>query len=103
MQHLRSFAAPDRYSARKMSKPINFVCVAPTAKQVHLAGDFNGWDPVALPMNRQPDGAWLLQVAVHHGHHQYVFLVDGRPVLDPRANGVARDPKGERVSLIAVS
>ena len=86
-----------------MAKPINFVCVAPTARQVHLAGDFNEWDPLALPMWKQPDGAWLLQVPLHHGHHQYVFLVDGKPVLDPHAHGVARDPKGEKVSLIAVS
>jgi 1,4-alpha-glucan branching enzyme len=103
MQHPSSLSAPDRYSAKRMSKPINFVCIAPTAKEVHLTGDFNQWDPVASPMRRQPDGAWLLQVPLHHGHHQYVFLVDGKPMLDPRAHGVARDPKGEKVSLIAVS
>jgi 1,4-alpha-glucan branching enzyme len=103
MHYLRPLSSPDRYSAKRMSKPINFVCVAPGAKQVSLSGDFNGWDPAALPMARQPDGAWMLQVPLHHGHHQYVFLVDGKAVLDPRAHGIARDPKGERVSLIAVS
>jgi hypothetical protein len=54
-------------------------------------------------MVRQPDGAWLLQVPLNHGHHQYRFLVDGKAALDPHAQGVARDPKGEKVSLIAVS
>ncbi len=103
MQQVRSFFDPNRYSALKMTKPVSFVCVAPEARQVHLTGDFNAWNPVASPMNRQPDGAWLLQVPLHHGHHQYVFLVDGKPALDPRAHGVARDPKGQRVSLIAVS
>ena len=93
----------DRYSARRMSKPVNFVCVAPGARQVHLAGDFNAWNPTANPMNRQPDGAWRLQVSLHHGHHHYVFLVDGKPLLDPNATGVSRDPKGERVSLLSVS
>ncbi len=97
------FSAPNRYSARKMVKPINFVCVAPEAKEVHLAGDFNGWNPGAHPMRRQPDGAWLVQVPLHHGHHQYIFVVDGRRVLDPHATGIARDHKGERVSLLAVS
>jgi 1,4-alpha-glucan branching enzyme len=66
-------------------------------------GDFNGWNPEAHPMQRQPDGAWLLQVPLHHGHHQYRFLVDAKPVLDPRASGVVRDRNGERASLIAVS
>ena len=45
MHQERSFFSPDRYSAKKMAKPVNFVCVAPDAKQVHLAGDFNDWDP----------------------------------------------------------
>lgn len=38
------------YSARKMTKPVNFYCPAsPGASQVNLAADFNGWDPDSLP------------------------------------------------------
>lgn len=95
--------SPSRYSAKKMAKPVNFICRAPEAKEVALVGDFNTWDAAAHPMTRQPDGAWSIQVPLHHGHHQYRFLVDGKPVLDPKAQGIARDEKGERVSLIAVS
>src|SRR5512142_1273277 len=83
-----SIFAPNRYSARKMAKPVNFVCVAPGAKTVQLSGDFNGWNPVSHPMQKQPNGAWFLQVQLHHGHHQYRFLVDGTPMLDPQAQGV---------------
>ena len=54
-------------------------------------------------MNRQPDGAWTLQVEMCHGHHHYHFLVDGETRLDPRAQGIGRNSKNERVSLIAVS
>lgn len=86
-----------------MQKPINFHCQAPHARQVALVGDFNGWHPHAHPMHRQPDGSWFAQVPLHHGHHRYVFLVDGQPALDPRANGVARNDNNERVSVIAVS
>jgi 1,4-alpha-glucan branching enzyme len=103
MHSARSLLAPNPYSAKNMSKPITFVCLAPSAKEVYLTGQFNGWDPQAQPMRRQPDGAWFVQVALHHGHHQYRFLVDGKPMLDPRANGTARDEQGERASLIAVS
>jgi len=103
MQQVRSFFAPGRYSAKKMAKPINFVCVAPQAKQVHLSGDFNDWDPTAHPMKQQPDGAWLLQAHLNHGHHHYRFLVDGNAVLDPHAQGITRDHQGAKVSLIAVS
>jgi 1,4-alpha-glucan branching enzyme len=98
-----SLFAPNRYSAKKTVKPVNFVCRAPEAKQVLLTGDFNAWDPGSHPMRRQSDGAWVVQVALHHGHHRYQFLVDGKPELDPMANGVTRDAKGEKVSLLSVS
>ncbi len=103
MYHAGSFFPADRYSAKKMAKPVNFVCVAPKAKSVFLTGDFNGWSPTANPMARQPEGAWSAQVLLHHGHHQYRFLVDGKPVLDPKAHGIGRDAKGEKTSLIPVS
>jgi len=86
-----------------MSKPVNFFCVAPKAQSVVLVGDFNDWDPDAHPMDRQADGSWHLVIPMHHGHHHYQFLVDGEPALDPKANGIARNEKNERVSLISVS
>ncbi|MFO1500345.1 MAG: isoamylase early set domain-containing protein [Verrucomicrobiota bacterium] len=96
-------SALHRYSAKRVSKPVNFVCYAPGAKQVAVIGDFNGWEPSTHPMKRQPDGAWMVQVQLTHGHHQYLFCVDGQPQLDPRAQGVARTAEGERVSLLAIS
>ena len=103
MHQVRSFFAPDRYSAKKMAKPINFVCVAPDAKQVHLAGDFNDWDPAATPLCRMPDGRWMASPELPHGYHQYLFLVDGRPALDPKARGIACNNRNGRVSIVAVS
>ena len=92
-----------RYSARNMAKPTNFFCAAPEAQSVAVVGDFNDRGPHVHPMQQQRDGSWHLQIPLNHGHHHYAFLVDGRPVLDPRAMGVARNEKNERVSLIAVS
>jgi 1,4-alpha-glucan branching enzyme len=103
MESASPFLSSPRYSARIMRKPVNFICKAPGAKRVCLVGEFNNWDPEAHPMERQSDGAWLVQVALHHGHHQYRFLVDGTPELDPRSTGTAKDSAGKRVSLIAVS
>lgn len=54
-------------------------------------------------MTRQPDGGWRAQIPLNHGHHHYLFLVDGKPTLDPRAQGTARNEQDEKVSLIAVS
>jgi len=91
------------YSAKKMAKPVNFICQAPEAGSVSLIGDFNDWHPDAHPMKRQADGAWLVQVQLNHGHHHYQFIVDGEATLDPRAQGVARNEKNEKVSLLSVS
>lgn len=94
---------PKAYSAKNMVKPVPFVCRALQAQAVFIMGDFNDWDPSAHPMRRQPDGAWRLDVPLNHGHHHYMFVVDGKPMLDPRAQGIARDHKGEKVSLVSVS
>lgn len=92
-----------RYSAKTMAKPVQFLCLAPEAQAVCLMGEFNRWNPRSHPMTRLPDGGWRIEVPLSHGHHQYLFVVDGQPTLDPRAQGVARNQHGERVSLIAVS
>jgi 1,4-alpha-glucan branching enzyme len=102
-KHAYRIATSDRYSAKKMAKPVPFTCIAPGAQAVCLMGDFNDWDPRSHPMKRQPDGAWRLDLPLNHGHHHYLFVVDGKPVLDPRAQGVARNHLNEKVSLLAVS
>ena|SRR5712691_6195675 len=89
--------------AVKTVKPINFYCDAPAAHSVTLIGDFNGWDPASHPMQRRPDGWWFLQVPLGHGYHQYLFIVDGTPTLDPHATGTGRNERYAKASLIAVS
>ena len=93
----------NRYSAKNTLVPVNFRYVDPKAKQVKLIGDFNGWDQEAHVMQRTPDGAWFLQLSIHSGHHRYLYLVDGEPMLDPQANGVTQSDEGIRVSLMMVS
>lgn len=93
----------DRYSAKRTTREVNFFCLAAEAKSVSVIGDFNNWQPGVHAMKRQPDGGWTLRIPLHHGHHRYVFCVDGKSVLDPRAQGISRNERNERVSLIAVS
>jgi 1,4-alpha-glucan branching enzyme len=98
-----SASALHRYSAKRTSRAVNFICSAPGAKQVSVIGDFNDWKPGVTLMRRQPDGAWMVQVNLTHGHHRYLFSVDGQPQLDPRAQGIAQTEGGQRVSLLAIS
>jgi len=92
-----------RYSARRNLHHASFFCTAPHAQCVALVGDFNDWDPTATPMCRMSDDRWMASLELPHGYHQYVFLVDGRPMLDPAADGVTRNSRQERVSLLAIS
>jgi 1,4-alpha-glucan branching enzyme len=87
----------------KPMQAVNFICQAPEAKSVSLVGDFNHWNPRANPLKQQPDKGWITRVDLKHGHHRYAFLVDDVLTLDPRAMGITRNDKGERVSLMAVS
>jgi 1,4-alpha-glucan branching enzyme len=87
----------------KNLRAVNFVCNSTEAKSVSLVGDFNQWEPASHPMKQMPDKSWLLNVELKHGHHRYAFLVDGVLTLDPRAQGITRNDKGERVSLVPVS
>jgi 1,4-alpha-glucan branching enzyme len=101
MNNIDEKPANGMHSAHNSFKVMNFYCFAPMANAVQLAGDFNHWHPVL--MNHRDGGWWYIQARLPHGHHQYRFLVDGRPVLDSHAIGTARDMDGKPVSLIAVS
>jgi thioredoxin 1 len=90
-------------SARRSLHHVDFFCQAPDARRVCLVGDFNDWNLAANPMQRTPDGYWRASLELPHGHHQYLFLVDGKPILDPNAAGKTRNERNEPVSLIAVS
>ena len=72
---------------------IPFAFPAPEARQVSLAGDFNNWDPLAMPMDKGVDGVWCLRVALKPGRHEYRFVADGVWRDDPAtpqriANGI---------------
>lgn len=103
MHSLPIFGKTNRYSAKNNIRTISFMHVAPQAQEVCLMGEFNQWDPKSHPMRKYPDGAWRLDLDFTHGHHQYLLMVDGQPVLDPRAHGITRNKNNERVSMIAVS
>ena len=104
MHPLRPASSPlQRLQAKATLKPINFIHLAPQAKEVFLVGDFNDWNPSSHPMKKGHDGAFGLSVTLGHGGHHYQFLVDGKRVNDPRAQGLARNESGEKVSLLLVS
>lgn len=75
---------------------IRFTYYDPTARQVYLAGDFNNWDPTALPMQRDDKGTWWVVVKLSPGRHEYKFVVDGQWTADP-ANPITAGAYGNSV------
>jgi len=52
------------------------------AKEVRLAGTFNGWNPAELLMNKMENG-WELPYVLAKGNYEYKFIVDGEWMTDP--------------------
>lgn len=82
-------------------KPAEFRVKAPKAKAVELVGDFNAWKPGLLSLRKGSDGFWSISVPVPAGKRRYLFLVDGEPKVDPKAD-TADGPEGRRVSVRVV-
>lgn len=64
------------------------------AKQVHLVGDFNGWDETATPMRKQKNGLFASTINLDKGQqYQFRYLIDGQIWLnDESADGYAQSP-----------
>jgi len=58
-------------------KEIEFTLYAPEVREVFLGGEFNSWDPQALPMKKDAQGVWRTKLKLPAGHHQYKFFIDG--------------------------
>jgi 1,4-alpha-glucan branching enzyme len=61
---------------KSMEKTVEFTFIAPDAKEVFLAGEFNGWDNQSLPMKKHKGGIWKTKVKLPPGCHEYKFFAD---------------------------
>ena len=67
---------------------------APEAREVLLLGAFRGWHVERLPMERDPDGRWHLELDVAPGEYLFRYEVDGDVRTDDEAHGTRLDPSG---------
>jgi hypothetical protein len=81
---------------------VHFEIDAPRARHVSLVGDFDGWNPTAMPMQRGGNGAWAIDVQLPPGRHAFAFSVDGRLAIDPTAAISADDNFGVPSSVVVV-
>ena len=57
------------------------------AKQVFVAGAFNGWNPEATPLQERGPGHWSVRLELPRGRHEYKFIVDGTWCCDAGCDG----------------
>ena len=75
------------------------------ARTVHLAGDFNQWDPTATPMKQRKDGTWATTLRLPRARrYEYRFVVNGEQWLtDDQADEQAPNAYGEINAVAVVS
>jgi 1,4-alpha-glucan branching enzyme len=72
-----------------------------TARQVQVAGTFNGWESKTLPLKKRKDG-WERSVYLPEGTHAYKLVVDGTWCLDPSNPLQREDGAGNLNSFLAI-
>ena len=63
-------AAPHRFAFRPPAAAVT------SATKVALTGELLGWDPAGLPMARQSDGTYAVEMEVPDGRYLYKFTMD---------------------------
>ena len=87
-----------------VSSRVRFSVHAPAAARVSLVGDFDRWDPAAMPMRRAEDGeTWTVDVQLPPGRYVFAYAVDGTLKTDPTAPRAVEDDFGVPSSVIVVA
>ena len=74
----------------------------PDAREVHVAGTFNDWDPRETPLRRDALGDWSVELSLPPGEHRYRLIVDGEWTDDPSAQRMEANPFGGFDAVILV-
>jgi len=89
-------------SPAKEEQEITLKYVSHTAREVKVAGNFNGWHPNATPLKNNGTGEWTVRLALRSGQYEYRFVVDGHWVEDPQAAQRGANPYGGFNSILTV-
>jgi chromosome partitioning protein len=91
------------YGVNQLSDAVAFVTLYPRAQSVQVAGDFNGWQPTKLPLEKVADtGVWQASVKLPTGKYRYRLVVDGQWQQDPYNEITELNPFGGFNSIVEV-
>lgn len=83
--------------------PVALKLRAPAAKEVFVAGSFNGWQIGVTPLRPAQGGEWQGELKLSPGRYEYLFVVDGTWLADPAAREAAPNPFGGWNSVLSVN
>ena len=93
----------DYYGVNQVNDAVAFVTLYPRAKSVQVAGDFNGWQPSKLPLEKIGEsGVWQAAVKLPQGKYRYRLVVDGQWQQDPYNETTELNPFGGYNSVVEV-
>ena len=87
----------------KPASPISLELLKSEAKEVYVAGSFNGWIPAKSPLSNAGNGRWIGNLSIGPGRYEYLFVVDGQWLPDPNAKETVDNPFGGKNSVLLVS
>ena len=83
---------------------VTFIARFDDARNVRIAGDFNGWSSVNTPLKpADRPGGWRVTLPLARGRYRYRFIVDGRWVTDPHNDRVEYNEFGELNNVLDVA
>ena len=80
----------------------SFSVEAKEAREVCLAGDFNDWKVCEAKLTHVGEDVWSITIDLPPGRHEYMFVIDGQWITDPRAMGYTNDGFGNQNAVVVV-
>jgi 1,4-alpha-glucan branching enzyme len=97
----KSKCATSKCSSKTMkAKKVKFAIVAPQARKVMVAGDFNNWE--AKTSLKKGKTMWEKDLSLKPGKYEYKFVVDGNWINDPSNNSCVWNSFGTQNSVIEI-
>lgn len=91
------------YGVNQVNGAVAFVTLYPRAASVQIAGDFNGWQPAKMEMEKVGEsGVWQASAKLAPGKYRYRLVVDGQWQQDPYNDTTELNPFGGYNSIVEV-
>lgn len=89
-------------TAKKVHENVEFTFYSPGGMNVYVAGEFNGWDPYSLPMQKDDDGTWRVKVELSPGRYEYKLFADNEWIENLPGVEVIPNPFGTYNFILSV-